>query len=172
MEDVALARRVKDSGRRIWMGVGERRNRVRMYSGLRQIVRGWSRIFVGSLAPGWKLPVSLLGALTGSVMPMVLIVWLGLGRLLPWGVPETGWTLLFFSMAAAHLAAVLAANWRLARLMDTPKWPLWCYPLAVAGLIWILIRAIHIRYLGGSIHWGGRKYRAREAGTEKPPPAA
>ncbi len=165
MEDVALARRLKDCGHRIWMGVGERRNRVRMYSGFKATVRGWSRILVGSLEPPWKLPVSLVGAMVGSLLPMVLIVWLGLGRLLNWGVPDTPWTLLFFSTAVVHLGMVIAANWRLASLAGSDKWPLWFYPLAVAGVIWILLVCCHLRFFGGAIQWGGRRYKPSNAGA-------
>jgi chlorobactene glucosyltransferase len=167
MDDMALARNVKAAGHRLWMGVGGRRTRVRMYDGLRQIVRGWSRIFVGSLEPPWKLPVSLVGTLTGSLMPMVLVVWLGLGVWLGWGTGGAAWPLLFFAMAAAHLAMVLAANWRLAKLVGTARWTLWFYPLAVAGLIWILANSIRIRFFGGAIRWRGRRYRPHEA-QERP----
>src|SRR5262249_6971404 len=61
VEDIGIAKRVKDLGFSIRVALAREVITCRMYSSLDQLVRGWSRIFYDSLERrAWRLGVKLL----------------------------------------------------------------------------------------------------------------
>jgi hopene-associated glycosyltransferase HpnB len=93
IDDCALARAVKDSGRRIWIGLAERSRSLRRY---RRLSEFWSMVARSAYSQlGYsplRLVVALIGLLVAFLAPPLLVVtggWAALAGLLAWGL--MGW---------------------------------------------------------------------------------
>jgi hypothetical protein len=149
LEDVALAKRVKAAGHRIWFGSGAGVVRVRMY-----------RSF-GAMWEGWKKNLYLLvGGTPGavyrelfSVVPWIPFVLLLLGLKAPIALVAGAGLLL-----ARH--AVYAST--LLRNQVRGTYILYYIPAVVlyASVLWASYRA-HVR---GMVEWKGRRISVRAAG--------
>lgn len=147
-EDMHLARRAKALGVSLRVIRGGDLFQVRMYTGLSQIWRGWTRIFYGCFGS--------LGGLLGSV---ALLSIMSLGPYIslaasPW-LPGGAW------IAAAATAAILAQQsilfpfYSLAGL--TPWWAL-TYPIGAGISLAMTLNAM--RRLGGAgTNWRGTQYQ-------------
>ncbi len=153
LEDVALARRVKAVGYRIWFAVGEGIVRVRMYRTFRAMWKGWKKnlyLLVGGVQIG-------VGREIGATLPMeiaFLIVFL--------------WFQVWLGVALACVALL----WRHLRYMAALKrnhfsvsFIKYYVPAAVmyAGVLYASFGS----YLKGGVEWKGRKYTVKETGSLK-----
>jgi cellulose synthase/poly-beta-1,6-N-acetylglucosamine synthase-like glycosyltransferase len=149
-EDMHMARRVKAAGLRLRVIRGGDLYHVRMYTGLKQIWRGWSRIFYGCFGTFPRLLVSFLMLSVFSLSPYVTLLLSGLA--------ETGWAWL----AAAGGAAILAQQsvlWRFYGVTGNgPPWAL-TYPFGAALCLGMTVNAM--TRLGGAVKttWRGTTYR-------------
>ncbi|MDP8982698.1 MAG: glycosyltransferase [Acidobacteriota bacterium] len=131
IDDCALARRVKDSGGRIWLGVTETTHSMREYQTFAEIERMISRTAFTQLQHSpWLLAATSLGLLLVYIAPPVLALS---------GNP--------FGMAAWILMSVLfVPTVRLYRLS-----PLWA----------LLLPATALFYLGATLHSAVQYWRGR-----------
>jgi glycosyltransferase involved in cell wall biosynthesis len=160
LEDIALARRIKGLGLPIRVAIGKEIGTTRMYSSLRQLVRGWARILYDALGRSpWPLIGKILDPLvfsqTGHVALIVAVVLLLLGHPSPFA-----WWLLGLSLAHHLLAATLL--FRLYRLTGDDARSVVFYPLA--GLVndVILFKAL-LMCLTGRVTWRGTAYGPRRS---------
>ena len=100
---------------------------VRMYTSLRQIIRGWSRIFYGTFGTFRRIAISLAVLMTGQHAALPLRG-AGAGRC---GALSGGaWWLACGLAGTATIAMQLAAIWRFSSLIDGRPGLAWTYPSA------------------------------------------
>lgn len=144
LEDIALARKVKSMGGSIRVVMTPLLTVTRMYTSLREIVRGWSRIFYAAV-PGraWRLLVSIACIcglhLSGGFLTAGAAVALACGATSP-----VVWTLL--GLGLAHQAGIILVMRHLYRFGHNPRWHILGYPLACGVMIAIMLRALHMSY--------------------------
>ena len=147
-EDMHMARRAKEAGLRLRVIRGGEMYHVRMYVGLKQIWRGWSRIFYGCFGTFPRLLISVLMLSVFSLSPYVTL----LAALL---APST-WPWL---PAAAGFAVVAQQSvlWRFYQVTGSaPVWAL-SYPLGAALSLGMTLNAMR-RLLGSTTTWRGTTY--------------
>jgi hypothetical protein len=169
LEDVALARKVKASGRRIFFRYGGDAVCTRMYRSFAQLREGWTKNLVLLFpSPVWLAVLRLMEFLliVGSVEAAVLGVLYGHKSL---GLVAL---ILFFVLCASFVARIRKANF-----------PSGATALALLGLplfAYLLLRS-NLHYRRGKISWKGRGYDprreprggedARTGGAEEDQPA-
>ena len=149
-EDMHMARAVKAAGLKLRVIRGGALYRVRMYVGLKQIWRGWSRIFYGCFGTFPRLLLSLLMLTVFSLSPYVTL--LAAPLLGPWS------TWLGFAAGFA-VAAQQSVLWRFYGVIGAGRaWAL-TYPLGAALCAGMTVNAM--RRLGGvaTTTWRGTIYR-------------
>lgn len=147
-EDMHLARRAKQVGVRLRVIRGDRLYRVRMYVGLAQIWRGWSRIFYGCLGTFPRLLGSVAMLTFFSVGPWLSLLLSPLcGSFAPW---ITG-------SAACAVLAQQSVMWRFYSLTrNGAAWAI-TYPLGAALCIAMTVNAMN-RLRGATTTWRGTAY--------------
>jgi len=148
LEDVALARAVKASGRRIFFRYGGDVVRTRMYRSFAQLREGWTK----NLALLFRSPVQLaLLRLTEFVLIVVSVavtVFMGVrGRMQ---------TSAAMGILGVVLAGLLLKRIRKARF----SWDANCLALAGLPVFSYLLFRSRIAYQKGSVSWKGRQYAA------------
>ena len=151
LEDVALARKVKGGGGKIWFAYSDR-VRVRMYRSFRAMWEGWR-----------KNLFALVGGTTTAVFSefestfpwMILIVFL-IGIKVPLGV---------FAGVVLLLLRQLSYGLALTRNQFPFKYILYYLPAVFlyAAALW----ASHESYAKGKVAWKGREYPVGSAGASK-----
>lgn len=154
-EDMHFAQRIKAASLRLRVIRGGTMYSVRMYSGLRQIWNGWTRIFYCCFGTLPKLIVSVLFLSIFSVSPMLSLLLSPLA-----GAAAPG-------VALASLWAVVLQQsvlWRFYRLGHSP--PLWAltYPLGALLCLLITFNAM-ARYAGVRTTWRGTTYSGGKLGA-------
>jgi len=152
LEDVALARRVKSAGFRIWFASGFGIVRVRMYRSFSAMWEGWK-----------KNLFQLMGGTTGSVFsefesafPWMIFVILIIGIKLP---------VAMFLAVILLLLRQLSYGLALSRNHFPFKYII-CYLPAIfmyAGVLW----ASHESYAKGKVTWKGREYSVGVGASNK-----
>ncbi len=151
-EDMHMARLAKQAGRRLRVVRSQGLYRVRMYTGFREIWRGWSRIFYGCFGTLPRLLISVAFLSLFSLSPYV--------TLLASPLAGAAWP----AFALAGLAAIVAQQsvlWRFWALSQIkPAWAL-TYPIGAAICLGMTFSAIG--RLGGvrTTTWRGTTYRGQ-----------
>ena len=152
LEDVALARRVKSAGARLWFSSGEGIVRVRMYRSFSAMWEGWK-----------KNLFQLMGGNSGSVFtefesafPWMIFVVLLIGIKLPFAM---------FAGVMLLLLRQLSYGRALSRNHYPFKLIIYYLPAVFlyAGALW----ASHESYARGKVSWKGREYTVGVAGASK-----
>lgn len=174
VEDMRMAQRMVRLGMRLSVRAAEGDFATRMYTGLRELVEGWSKnIVIGGLATlpeGWIRRLAppaglLLGTLIWLAPPVVVLA--GLASVLvnapvlaEGGAPLQA-AVLALAASPAMVWAVLTTGasalfWMLVTWrMQVPAAYGILYPLGAAAANWIFARA-WVR--GGTVEWKGRRY--------------
>jgi len=150
LEDVALARKVKKSGRKIFFRFGGDAVRTRMYRSFSQLREGWTK--------NLKLlfPSSVQLAVTRT-LEFVLIV--GSAALTVVSLVERRWM-----VAAASAAVALALYGFLLKRIRRAHFSWDANALAILGLplfSYLLLRSA-LSYKRGRVNWKGREYEAKD----------
>lgn len=159
-EDMHLARRAKQLGVRLRVIRGGDLYRVRMYTGLRAIWRGWSRIFYGCFGTLPRLIGSCCLLIFMSLSPYASLVGSGLAGNRTVAVALT---------AGAALLAQQSVMWRFYPLTYLSSvWAL-TYPLGALLCLAMTFNAM-TRLGGGRTTWRGTEYTggARQVDGERP----
>ncbi|GAA3268516.1 glycosyltransferase [Streptomyces lavendulae] len=148
IDDVALARAVRRAGGRIWLGLADRVDSVRPYSGLGDLWRMVSRSAYAQLR---HRPVLLAGTVAGLVLvylvpPAALCAGLAAGR------PAVAW--------AGGTAWLLMAGTYLPMLRYYRRSPLLAPLLPLTALLYLLMTVDSAvqHYRGRGAAWKGRTY--------------
>ncbi|HET6763420.1 MAG TPA: glycosyltransferase family 2 protein, partial [Longimicrobiaceae bacterium] len=151
VDDMAICRRVKQSGGRVVFGDGARMAECRMYHGGGEVWRGFSKNLYEGLG-GNPLILALVIGLHASffVLPYVALV-AGLA-----GIPG------LLSPALLGVAANVALRGALAVRLRQPLEGVLLHPLAILGLIAIALNSFRWSRRG-QIVWRDRTYAARAA---------
>lgn len=153
VEDVWLARRVKQSGRRLAIRYGATAVSCRMYTSFAEVWEGFSK----NIFPGLGYSVPTVAAVAAfnfitSVLPFVLMLDVAI---------TGGWTTTEAEIIAAQVALVLLIRFVLAVRFDMAIWSALLHPVAVAVLICIMINSTRWVLSGGGSRWKGRVYNGR-----------
>jgi glycosyltransferase involved in cell wall biosynthesis len=152
LEDVALARRVKSAGLRIWFASGLGVVRVRMYRSFSAMWEGWK-----------KNLFQLMGGTTGSVFaefesafPWMILVILVIGIKLP---------VAMFAGVILLLLRQVSYGMALSRNHFPFKYIIYYLPaiFLYAGVLW----ASHESYARGKVTWKGREYSVGVGASNK-----
>jgi glycosyltransferase involved in cell wall biosynthesis len=152
LEDVALARRVKSAGFRIWFASGFGIVRVRMYRSFAAMWEGWK-----------KNLFQLMGGSTGSVFaefesafPWMILVILIIGIKLP---------VAMFAGVILLLLRQVSYGMALSRNHFPFKYIIYYLPaiFLYAGVLW----ASHESYAKGKVTWKGREYSVGVGASNK-----
>jgi chlorobactene glucosyltransferase len=151
LDDIALARMAKKSGRGISLYYGAKYLHVRMYDSLRATFKGWSKNFYRGFALNFH-PVLILPAalaiLAVYVLPLVLPLAL-------FALPmRAAARILTFAPLALEIACTL---WKRALYRLEPG-SSWSMPIAAAIYIAIIITSTVKTTLGIGVDWKGRSY--------------
>jgi glycosyltransferase involved in cell wall biosynthesis len=141
LEDVALARRTKSAGRRIWFGSGKGIVHARMYRSFDAMIEGWTKNLYQLIG---ATPAAAYRELC-SVVPCVPLILILLGLVLPFAL------LAGLGLLLARHAAYGSA---LARNQFPVSYILYYVPAVVlySAVLWASYRA-HVR---GKVAWKGR----------------
>lgn len=162
MEDMQLARRVKDAGLRLEVVRSGRLYVVRMYTCLREILRGWTRIFLGSFGSLRRLLISLLVLIVMGLVPYAAAA-VGLS-LAGASTTHAAWYWACGIAGAAAVVMQLSVVWRFYRLIDGRPALAWSYPLGCAVAVAAVLWAITKHRPGSSVIWKGTRYASRADG--------
>jgi chlorobactene glucosyltransferase len=143
VDDVALARLLRRGRRRTEAVRAERSVRVRMYHGLGEIIRGFTK---NSFA---VLGYNYASAAFALVFAIVF-------HLLPFGLALTGDWVAMVTVAIIALTRVILFTAFRYRLDNA----LLGHPLMIAAWLWILLRSVWITGIRRQLHWRGRTYDA------------
>lgn len=152
LDDVRLAEAFKQRGLRTGLLVAPWAFRVRLYRGLGEIVRGYSKNLYEGMG---RNPLVGLGAilfiLVGTLFPYVLLAGGIFARLaLGWGIPGTPWLIWLTVLVGLQFAF----RWRLERFDGRSGKSAWTHPLANLVLVWIVARSV----FGVRATWKGRSF--------------
>jgi chlorobactene glucosyltransferase len=148
LEDVALSRRVKAHGLRLWMVDGAGLINCRMYTDWPSVRDGFAKNILAGYG-GWAIFLILAALFHWLVflMPWVWLVWGGLGGTLPlW----PAWPLLLIG---------LGVGLRMVTAITTRQRPFEALlmPLSVLLMTWIAGLALWWQWRYGGPHWKGRR---------------
>lgn len=160
IEDVAIARRAEEHGVNSLVASGRDLFAVRMYDGYRTTRDGWARIFVGALASGTKIGVSIAWLLVGSLLPYVALPLLAatVARSVTGGHAIPPMTAAAVVQCSAHMALMLIVSYRFWGFGHCRRAYLWLYPVSVVLVIMILARAWWWLMIRRSVSWRGTTY--------------
>jgi hypothetical protein len=153
-EDLEFGRRVKQEGLGLTVPRGTGLYVVRMYTSLREIIAGWTRIFYGSFVTLRRTLVSLI---VMSVMGLLPYAAAAVGWSLWGAVGGTGW----LSVAIAGTVAIalqLSVIWRFYGIVEARRGLFWTYPLASLIGMYILIVAALKHRRGATVTWKNTAY--------------
>lgn len=163
VEDIYLASRVKDSGRRIRVAIAQGIGSTRMYTSLPTLVRGWSRILYDATRRNpWRLAGKALDPLIFSQPAHVALIAAVVLLLMGVGGPFAWWLL---GLSLAHHAFALLVLHRLYRLSFPDTSGVFWYPLAGLVIDLIVVRAIRSCFTG-RVTWRGTAYEGPSAVVE------
>ena len=168
IEDVPFGQHAKRQGLRCRFAVGTALGQVHMYSRLRGIIHGFTRIMAGGLQSRLKIALTAIGLTGGSLIPVVapLILAIGLGG---------GWITVadrenvhammsrtelmaisaVFAVYLLILARIAANIWQMAGCPS--RWIL-VYPLSVTVILGILARSFWLLSFTRKADWRDTHY--------------
>ena len=151
VEDLALARLVKQSGLRLVYAVGTELVSLRMYGSFAEIWNGWSKNFH---AGAGSAPVAIAGA--AAILALFVAPWLVMPATLAWPVssPSLGITRWLASLGLIGIAA----EWRRQLFKRYGVEPRYWYlqPLGFLIVAAILIHSLLRAWLRKPVQWRGR----------------
>jgi chlorobactene glucosyltransferase len=153
VEDVWLARRVKETGRRLAVRYGATAVSCRMYSSFTEIWNGFSK----NIFPGLGYSITVMAAVAlfsfaTSVLPFILMI----------DIAATGgWTTRAAEIVSAQVALVLLIRFVLAIRFDMEIWSSLLHPLAMSILIGIMANSTRWALSSEGSRWKGRAYNLR-----------
>ena len=149
LEDVALARRVKQAGYRLWFGSGRGIVRVRMYRTFRSMWHGWKKNLYQLIGRG---PVAFRRELGAALFPVV--------GMLVTAIAVAGFTRSVLARVAALVVGIVAIQLAYARELKRNSYPasLTVYGITGRILFAAVLWASYRGYRKGKLQWKDREY--------------
>lgn len=157
IEDMDMARGIKSGGLNLRVAPSEGLVAVRMYTSLREIFRGWGRIYIGAFGNLPRLMLAWL-ALVAKGLTCYLAAAIGLGM---YAAAGGQWWLACGLVGAAGAAAETVMLARYFRHVGSRAWLCLLYPLAAAMTAMILMKSMLMLRPGGKIIWRDTSYAAK-----------
>jgi chlorobactene glucosyltransferase len=155
-EDMHLAQRIKQAGLRLRVVRNNGLYVVRMYTSLRQIVRGWGRIFFGTFGSFRRIVISLAVLTVMGLMPYVSLALAGAA--LAAGVAAASFWRVTLVLAGLAVLAQLTVIYRFYGLVGARQRLFWSYPIGCAvGMVCLGVSLSKLRK-GAAITWRGTSY--------------
>ena len=159
MDDMFLAKRVKQAGHRLRVVQNDGLYVVRMYTSLREILDGWCRIFFATFGTKRRLRISLAIMGLMGLMPYVVAA---LGWAM-WGASSDGSVWLAPALAGCAAAAMqISVIARFYKLVSARPWLCWSYPLGGLVAMLSLAKAYAKHRTGASIVWRQTAYSVED----------
>jgi chlorobactene glucosyltransferase len=155
-EDMHMAWRVKQAGLRLCVVRCGGLYDVRMYTSLREIIRGWSRIFYGTFGTLRRLSISLAVLVVMGLVPLAAAA-LGLALAAP-GTPPVSLWWACGTVAAAAVLVQFSVIFRFYRLIGARAGLAWTYPLGCAVTALALAKSLLKLRRGARVVWRGTSY--------------
>lgn len=155
-EDIHMAELVKENGLTLKVVRNNGLFVSRMYTSLKGIVRGWTRIFYGSFRTFRRIFASLMLLFVMSLSPYLLTI-LGLTLWATGIYPAEGWLAVGLAGAAASAMQISVAVHFYAFAMGRPIYAI-TYPLGGLVAFWCLIGALGKLRKGSVVTWRGTSY--------------
>jgi cellulose synthase/poly-beta-1,6-N-acetylglucosamine synthase-like glycosyltransferase len=162
MEDMHLARRVKHAGMALRVVQSRGLYTVRMYDSLREMLRGWCRIFFGSFASLGRLAASLALIVVMGLVPYAAAA-AGLALAAAGVEPRGAWLVCGLS-GVAGAAMQLSVVGRFYRLVGAGGRLAWTYALGCVLAGAAVVMAMWKLRAGARLTWRGTSYPARSGG--------
>lgn len=161
-EDMHLARLAKEHHQRLYVIQNDGLYQVRMYTGFRQIWRGWSRIFFGCFGTFRRLRITMLMLLATNIFPygsLLIAACVCLAR--GWAHVETGWhwVLGLSTLVVILHQSVIARYYKLSKVH-----PAWAPTFIIGAVICIgMLGSAMLRLKGRAVTtWRGTTYRGKQ----------
>ena len=155
-EDMHMAAILKRAGLNLRVTRNDGLYKVRMYTSLGAITRGWSRIFYGTFGTLRRLCTALAVLLIVSLLPYVCTA---VGLSLAGGASEAaGWWAACGFAGAATVMIQLSVMFRFYALVGARKSLFFTYPLGSLIAIYAVISALLKLRKGATVTWRGTSY--------------
>ena len=154
-EDMHIAARVKQAGLNLKVIRNRGLYKVRMYTSLRQIIRGWGRIFYGTFGTLRRLTISLLVLAAMGIVPYAAAV-AGLGAAASGA--RSPWALACGLAGAAAVAMQVSVIHRFYSLVGARKELAWTYVIGCAMAVVSLCVSLSKLRKGATVTWRGTSY--------------
>ena len=154
-EDMRMADLTKRAGLRLRVVRSQGLYVVRMYTSLKRIIRGWSRIFFGTFGTLKRLSLSILLMTLMSILPY-LAAGTGIGLLLAGSTSP--WAMACAIVGGAVTALQLGAIWRYYHLSLARPALFWTYPLGCLMGLLCLVLALRKLLPGAQVVWKSTAY--------------
>ncbi len=155
-EDMQMAARVKSSGLNLRVVSNRGLYTVRMYTSLREILRGWGRIFFGTFGSFRRIGLSLLALVVMGFLPYAAAAF-GFAAVAGGGEPK-GLLLAAALVGLAAVAVQIGVIYRFYGLIGAKPRFAWVYPLGCAAGAVALILAMTKLRRGATVTWRDTKY--------------
>jgi chlorobactene glucosyltransferase len=156
VEDIALARRVKAAGHKLFNAVGFDLFTTRMYDSLSAMRRGWTRIYYGAFRGTLRLVGIMAATLLFALAPFIMLAVSSVAMADDNIDPAT---LAAFALSLGSVVGILLTMRRFFVLSRANPWYLVYYPIAVV-LVLVFQAGALARSLGlGSTTWRGTTYK-------------
>ena len=165
VEDIALARRVKGLGHRLWNVIGTDLFTTRMYDSLRAMYKGWTRIYYGAFKRIPLMAGVMLATFVFTLAPFAAFV---ASAVAVASGPTMLPTRILLGLSAAICLLIVITMRRYFIVGRANPWYLLFYPAAVVLVLWFqagaMVRALGLRgvtwrgttYKGGKVVGGGQ----------------
>ncbi len=153
-EDMHMAALVKREGLNLRVVRSRGLYLVRMYTSLREIVRGWTRIFFGTFGTAARLSVSLAVVTIMGVLPYLTLI-AGVGAATATG--QLGWWLVTI-LSAAAVGLQVSVIYRFYALAGGKRALAWTYLLGCLVTMLCLGGALTKLRPGSRLQWRGTSY--------------
>jgi len=157
-EDMHMADLVKKAGMNLRVVRGDGLYRVRMYTSLKSIVRGWARIFFGTFGTLKRLTLSFALMTVMGLLPYAAAI-LGLSMALSGAQGASLWWALGIAGAAGVLIQI-SVIFRFYKLLGAKPLLAWSYPLGCVVVLLSLSIALSKLRRGAKVTWRGTSYSA------------
>jgi glycosyltransferase involved in cell wall biosynthesis len=158
VEDVALARRVKNASYRIWFGSGQGVIRVRMYRSFEAMWEGWKKNLYPLMGGTF---VEVMNECNRAITPLFLPV---LGAIMAWTLARS--IPVAFGVFLAALIVIFVADYLELSRNQFPPSLLW-YGIPGRFLFSAVLVASYRSYRRGRLEWSGREYPVGTPGASK-----
>jgi len=162
VEDLLLARRIKEKGFRLLWVLAPELMSLQMYSSLKEIWHGWSKNFFKSMDEKVALAaLAWIGVFWLFLLPWAFLPWAA-WKVVAGPVPAQAF-ILFLLASATLLAHLLQRRW-IASTYGLTASSVYLQPLGALVVLGILINSTVKTRRGGGLQWKGRTYPGGKAG--------